>query len=617
MCGIVGAFQREGAVLDTLIEGLRVLEYRGYDSVGVAVVQNGAIAVRRKAGRIEELERLLADGSLADVSVGIGHSRWATHGAPTDENAHPHADASGRLVVVHNGIIENYQDLKAELVAGGVTFRSETDTEVLAHLISRELGDDLVAGSLPDAVRRALARVSGYYAIAVLALDGSGPQMVCAREGPPLCVASTPVGAYLASDVLALLPKTRDVVFLEDGDIAELSPGAVVVRGRDGARLVRAPHRIEWEAEAADMGGYAHFMLKEIHEQPDVIARCIVDRADHAAGDVRLDGELFSDQSLRAVRRVQVLACGTALHAGLVMRYLFEGLAGIPVDVDFASEFRYRDVPLEEGTLAVGISQSGETADTLAALRAARARGCRQLAICNAQGSTMVRESDAAVMIKAGPEIGVASTKAFVAMIVAGYLFALRAGRARGRLSPEEVRGRLEELRRLKPAVESLLARETVARVRALAEALAGQKGFLFLGRGINYPIALEGALKLKEISYMHAEGYPAGEMKHGPIAMIEPELGAVVLAPSDGVADKMRSNIEQVRARGGPVLCVGSDRASLDLADEAIVVPEIGPWLSPILNVVPLQLFSYYVALRKGCDIDKPRNLAKSVTVE
>ncbi len=616
MCGIVGAFHRSGPVLSHLVEGLRVLEYRGYDSVGVGVVQDGAIEVRRKAGRIGELEGLLEGSGLEDVSVGIGHSRWATHGPPTDANAHPHADESGRLVVVHNGIIENYQELRAELAQAGIAFRSDTDTEVLAHLIRREL-DAHPTEDLDVVTQRALAHVTGYYAIAVLALGDEGPEVVCAREGPPLCVAATEDGAYLASDVLALLPVTSEVVFLEDGDVARLTPGAVSLRGRDGQPIERPLHHIEWNAEASDRGGYAHFMLKEIHEQPDVIARCIFGRADREAGEVNLGDPFFEDESLRAIQRVQVLACGTALHAGLVLQYLLEGLAGVPVDVDFASEFRYRDVPITEGTLAVGISQSGETADTLAALRMARTLGCRQLAFCNSKGSTMVRESDASVMIEAGPEIGVASTKAFVAMVVAGYLFALRLGRARGRLSADDVRARLDELHALKPAVESMLTREHVAEIRELAEALSTQKGFLFLGRGINYPIALEGALKLKEISYVHAEGYPAGEMKHGPIAMIEERLGAVVLAPSDGVADKVRSNIEQVRARGGPVLCVGNDPLALELADRSVRVPEVGEWLSSVVNVVPLQLFSYYVALRKDCDIDKPRNLAKSVTVE
>jgi len=618
MCGIVGAFQRQGSVLGVLVEGLRKLEYRGYDSVGIGVIQDGEIVVRRKAGRIEELERLLADGELDDVSIGIGHSRWATHGPPTDENAHPHSDASGNLIVVHNGIIENHGELREDLRSRGVQFRSQTDTEVLAHLIAHELaGAD---GSLISAVRSALARVEGYYAIVVLSrgLDGkTPPQMVCAREGPPLCVAATTDGAYLASDVLAILPYTREIAFLEDGDVASLEPGRVVVHGRGGEVVERPFTTIEWDAEASDKGGFEHFMLKEIHEQPDVVARCIFGRLDEEAGDVLLAGELFSNERLAALTRVQVLACGTALHAGMVGRYLIEALGGLPVDVDYASEFRYRDPVVTPGTLAIGISQSGETADTLAALRVARELGCVQLAICNSIGSSMVRESDASILIEAGPEIGVASTKAFVAMVTAAYLLALRIGRARGKLTAEDVRTHIAQLRQLRPNLEHLLTRDNVERLRAMAARFAGSKGFLFLGRGINFPIALEGALKLKEISYMHAEGYAAGEMKHGPIAMIEPDMATVVVVNRDHVADKVRSNIEQVKARSGPVICIGSDPGSLALADASIEVPDVGPWLSPILNSIPLQLFAYYVALAKGCDIDKPRNLAKSVTVE
>jgi glutamine---fructose-6-phosphate transaminase (isomerizing) len=614
MCGIVGAFLRGEPCLRALVEGLRTLEYRGYDSVGVGVIQEGAIVVRRKAGRIEELERHLADGALNGTSIGIGHSRWATHGPPTDENAHPHLDWQGRLALVHNGIIENYQELRAELVRRKIPLRSQTDTEILAHWIGIELeGTD---GNLAEAVRRALARVHGYYAIAVLS-GGPHPQMVASREGPPLCVGLSASGAWLASDPLALLPHTREVVFLQDGDVAELAPGKLVVRTRDGSLVPRAPQHIAWNAEAAERGGFAHFMLKEIHEQPDVVARGLFGRVDEERGDVALPGEAFGDAALRAVRRVQISACGTALHAGLVARYLIEGLAGVPVDVDYASEFRYRQPVIEPGTLALGISQSGETADTLAALRLARTQGCRQIALCNAIGSTMVRESDASLLLEAGPEIGVASTKAFLAMLVASTLFAVRLGRARGKLGEGAARTLLGELGRMRMNLERLLTREVVERIQDLAERHKDQRGFLFLGRGINYPIALEGALKLKEISYKHAEGYPAGEMKHGPIAMIDRDMTTVVIASKDSVASKVRSNIEQIRARGGPVICVGDDEESLAVADERIVVPGLSPWLSPIANVVPLQLFAYHVALARGCDIDKPRNLAKSVTVE
>jgi glucosamine--fructose-6-phosphate aminotransferase (isomerizing) len=557
---------------------------------------------------------MLADGSLNGVSVGIGHSRWATHGPPTDDNAHPHQDWRGRIALVHNGIVENYPELRAELQRRGIPLRSQTDTEVLAHRIGIELDEG--APDLAEAVRRALMHVHGYYAIAVLSA-GPRPQLVAAREGPPLCVAATPDGAWLASDPLALIPHAREVTFLEDGDVAEVAPGKLVVRRRDGSVVQRAAQHVAWHAESADRGGFPHFMLKEIHEQPDVVARGLFGRVDDAAGDARLPGELFGDESLRAVTRVQISACGTALHAGLVARYLIEGLAGVPVDVDFASEFRYRQPVIVPGTLALGISQSGETADTLAALRLARSLGCRQLAVCNVPGSTMVRESDGTLLLEAGPEIGVASTKAFVAMLVAAALFAVRLGRARGRLSAQQGRELLAELARMRLNLERLLAPEVVEGIRQLAARHKDQRGFLFLGRGINYPIALEGALKLKEISYKHAEGYAAGEMKHGPIAMIDPDLTTVVIASRDAVASKVRSNIEQVRARKGPVICVGDDEESLAVADERVVVPGLSPWLSPIANVVPLQLFAYHVALARGCDIDKPRNLAKSVTVE
>ena len=615
MCGIVGGFLAEGDVVPGLLAGLRVLEYRGYDSVGVGVLQDDAIVVRKKAGRIEELERALAGKGLAG-SIGIGHSRWATHGAPTDQNAHPHTDATGRIALIHNGIIENYAALREELSAAGVTFRSQTDTEVLAHLIGREYA---AGGSLLDAVRRSLPRARGYYAIAVLAKghDGGPGELVCAREGPPLCVGATADAAWLGSDVLALLPYTRDVVFLQDGDVARLEPGSITVFDLEGRPVDRPTKRIEWDSEAADQGGWPHFMLKEIHEQPEVVARTLFQRLDPDGGDVRLAGELWGDAQLRGIERVQVLACGTAYHAGLVTRYMVEGIAGVPVDVDMASEFRYRDPILAPGTLALGISQSGETADTLAALRLAKELGARPATICNSIGSTMVRESEATILIHAGPEIGVASTKAFMAMLVAGYELAVRLGRAKGRIDRDQGRRLVGALDAVRPGLEHLLTREATGRVKEVALRHVGQKGFLFLGRWINYPIALEGALKLKEISYVHAEGYPAGEMKHGPIALIEPEMTTVVLAPADRVADKVRQNIEQVRARGGKVVCVGSDPESLALADEAIEIPEIDPWLSPLLTVVPLQLFAYFVAEAKGCDIDKPRNLAKSVTVE
>ena len=618
MCGIVGALLSEGSVVEPLLEGLRVLEYRGYDSAGVAVIGKNGLAIRRKEGRLERLSKELAPelegGFFAESRVGIGHTRWATHGPPSDLNAHPHTDAKGKVAVVHNGIFENYLELRRELANQGVRFSSDTDTEVLAHLVGREIerGTDLA-----EAVRRSLSRVTGYYAVAVVAVQSGTPKLVCARQGPPLMAAATPTSAWLASDVLALIPHTREVTILEDGDVAEVAIGKIVVRRLDGTVVDRPPRRIEWDPETAAKGSFPHFMLKEIHEQPDVLARTAFDRLREERGDVAFDRPGFEDQELKKVQRISVVACGTALHAGIIGRYLIEGLAGIPVDVDFASEFRYRTPHLAPGTLALAISQSGETADTLAALRHARELGARTAAICNVEGSTLVRESQAVLLTKAGPEIGVASTKAFVAQIVAAYLLAVRLGRARGTIGVDAGRVLLEELRLLRPRMEQMLGERAVRGVKEIAVRYQHAKGFLFLGRGIHYPVALEGALKLKEISYVHAEGYAAGEMKHGPIAIIEPAMAIVCLASRGALAEKMRSNIEQVRARGGKVICIGSDEESLALGEEKVPVPDCSEWLAPALDVIPLQLLAYHIALLKGCDIDKPRNLAKSVTVE
>jgi glucosamine--fructose-6-phosphate aminotransferase (isomerizing) len=615
MCGIVGATLREGSVVEGILEGLRVLEYRGYDSSGLGVVREGRVEVEKREGRLEALRSALEDGSLAGgAPVGVGHTRWATHGEPSDRNAHPHTDAAGRIALVHNGIIENHLEVKAELAAEGVVLRSDTDTEVLAHLVGRGLDQGL---DPLEALRAALARVRGYYAVAVAVADANGPRLLCARHGPPLVVALSDGGAWLASDVLALLPHSSEVRYLEDGDAADLSPDRIEVRDASGAPVERPVHVIEWDAEQADRGGFPHYMLKEIHEQPDVIARTIAGRLDLARGDVLLEGEAFEDERLRAVSRVQAVACGTALHACHVAKFLIEGLAGVPVDLDYASEFRYRTPCLVPDTMALSISQSGETADTLAAVRLARALGAWHATICNVVGSSTVREAEGSILTQAGPEIGVASTKAFVAQITAAYLLAVRMGRARGVL--DEARGRLllEELRSLRPLVERMLRDDELEAILRMARENMGAKGFLFLGRGINYPIALEGALKLKEISYVHAEGYPAGEMKHGPIALIEPGMTTVVVNAAGPVADKVRANIEQVKARSGKVISFGSDPESLDVADDGLLLPATSEWLSPIVNVIPLQLFSYYIAEGRGCDIDKPRNLAKSVTVE
>jgi len=614
MCGIVGAILRQGSVVEGLIEGLRLLEYRGYDSAGVALFDGQGITIRRKEGRIERLEEELARGGFNTARAGIGHTRWATHGPPSDTNAHPHTDTEARVALVHNGVIENYGELKSELAAQGVRFASDTDTEVLAHMIGRELAR---GSMLVESVRHSLSRVRGYYAIAVLSQGADGPELVCARQGPPLAVCVTKDAAYLASDVLALIKHTREIVFLEDGDIAALTLGRATVSRIDGSTVVRKPRHVEWDPEQAEKGIFPHFMLKEIHEQPDVLARTAFDKIREASGDVDFGAQGFGDFDLRSIERITIVACGTALHAGYIARYMIEGLSGIPVDIDYASEFRYRDPRIVKNTLALAISQSGETADTLAALRLAKDLGARTASICNVTGSTLVRDAQATILTKAGPEIGVASTKAFVAQVVAAFMFSVRLGRARGTLSADQGRALVDELRLLRPKMEQMLGERAVKEVRGIAEKNQNQKGFLFLGRGVNYPIALEGALKLKEISYVHAEGYPAGEMKHGPIALIEPSMTIVVINSKGHVADKVRSNIEQVRARGGHVVGIGSDEESLALADERVEVPDCSEWLSPILNVIPLQLLAYHMADLKGCDIDKPRNLAKSVTVE
>ncbi|HJO26290.1 MAG TPA: glutamine--fructose-6-phosphate transaminase (isomerizing) [Planctomycetota bacterium] len=643
MCGIVGAvgdLGSETGLVSGLVEGLRVLEYRGYDSAGVAVEVDGALATCCCAGRLVNLEESLAAGRLvplgaagdgggdaiggasgdaAGAAAGIGHTRWATHGPPTDGNAHPHVDSARSVAVVHNGIIENYAALRGELEAVGVRLASDTDTEVLAHMVGRRLG----AGStLLDAVCETLGEARGYYAVAFVA-PGAPGRIVCARKGPPLALTSWQAaggrgaGAYLASDVLGLLPHGCEIVYLEDGDVAVLEAGRAEVYGLDGQPRERVPRLVEWEAEDADLGNWPHYMLKEIHEQPDVLAKTTFERIREEVGDAVFEGNQWSDESLAGIERVQVIACGTALHAGIIGAYMVEELARVPVDVDFASEFRYRDPVLVPGTLALAVSQSGETADTLAALRLAQELGARGGAICNVVGSTLVREVEEVILTHAGPEIGVASTKAFTAQVAAAFLLALRLGRARGALASKTARELLSELRELRPCMERLLSGGLLEEIRATAARYGNSKGFLFLGRGVNYPVALEGALKLKEIAYVHAEGYPAGEMKHGPIALVEPGMTILAINSPGRVAAKVRSNIEQVKARGGEVISVGADAASHAIADAVLAVPECPELLSPLLNVLPLQLFAYEVARLKGCDIDKPRNLAKSVTVE
>jgi glucosamine--fructose-6-phosphate aminotransferase (isomerizing) len=612
MCGIVGYIGERGAV-GIILEGLKRLEYRGYDSAGVAVLGTDGLQVRRSAGRIKQLETILREQPVKG-SMGLGHTRWATHGRPSEENAHPHTDCTGSLVVVHNGILENYLPIKERLAAEGHTFKSETDTEVLAHLIERHLRD---VTRLEDAVKRALRELRGSYAIGVVSARAPD-RLVAAKHGAGAVVVGLGAGeTFIASDIPALLPHTRDVVVLEDGEV-------VVVR-RDGVELStladqpvqREPTRILWDPILAEKGGYRHFMLKEIYEQPRAVTDTFRGRIVPESGNVVLPDVNLDPAAVREIQRIVLIACGTSYHAAIVGRFMLERLTGIPCEVDLGSEFRYRDAVVGPETLVVALSQSGETADTLGAVKAARARGTPLLAITNVVGSALSREATGVLYTHAGPEIGVASSKTFTAAMTACYLLALYLGRQRGALTPEEGRKRMQDLLEVPRLME--VALDLDAQVAELARQLFHYQNFLYLGRGIHYPIALEGALKLKELSYIHAEGYPAGEMKHGPIALIDEGMPVVALTPRDGTYERMLGNIEEVRARDGKVIAVAhaGDREMAAKADHVIAVPPAVDLLSPILMVIPLQLLAYHVAVRRGCDVDQPRNLAKSVTVE
>jgi len=609
MCGIVGYIGSQNAV-PLLMDGLRRLEYRGYDSAGLAVLQNNSIEVRRTVGKLVNLEKAL-NGTRLPGTVGIGHTRWATHGKPSEQNAHPHR--SGPLVLVHNGIIENYAALKVQLQKEGYRFESETDTEVVAHLIARHLQGRV---GLEEAVRRATQEVCGSYALAVLC-EWEPQILVGVRSGCPLVVGMSEHGAVMASDVTALLAHTRDVVFLEDGELVVLAPGGLVVKDTDGKPVTRAPIRIAWDATEAEKGGYPHFMLKEIHEQPQAITATMRGRYSYERGEADLPELDGTTARLAETHRIWIVACGTSWHAGLVGKYLIEELVRAPVQVDIGSEFRYRNPLIEPGDLLIAISQSGETADTLAAVRQAQEQGARVVAICNVVGSTLARVADGVLCMHAGPEIGVASTKAFTAQLAALYLLALHLGRAWGVLSAEDGRLWLDRLVTVPMHVKHLLGRE--AELVAIAKRYYTKRDFLYLGRGINYPIALEGALKLKEISYVHAEGYPAGEMKHGPIALIDKDMPVVVLAPRDRLYEKTVSNLMEVKARGAPVIAfvTEGERELRKTADAVFTVPDVHPLMAPILFAVPLQLLAYHIAVLRNCDVDQPRNLAKSVTVE
>ena len=609
MCGIVGYVGSQEAV-PVLLDGLKRLEYRGYDSAGVAVLRDGKIDVRRSVGKLANLEKAL-NGTGLSGTVGIGHTRWATHGKPSEQNAHPHR--SGPLALVHNGIIENYAALKEQLQKDGYTFESETDTEVMAHLIARNLK---AGAGLESAVRAATGEVRGSYAIAVMSQDAPGT-IVAARSGCPLVVGRNKQGAFVASDVTAILAHTRDVVFLEDGDIAALSENGLAVQDAEGKPVTRAVTRIAWDAAAAEKGGYPHFMLKEIHEQPQVILDTMRGRYTYEQGEADLPDIGLTPEQFAAVDRIWIVACGTSWHAGLVGKYLIEEMVRAPVQVDIGSEFRYRDPLIGKGDLLIAISQSGETADTLAAVRHARQQGAQVVSICNVVGSSLARESEGVLYTHAGPEIGVASTKAFTAQLTALYLLALHLGRVRGKVSAQDGKAWLDRLVTLPAHVRHLLERE--GEVLAIATRYHAKNNFLYLGRGINYPIALEGALKLKEISYIHAEGYAAGEMKHGPIALIDKDMPVVVLAPRDRLYEKTVSNLMEVKARSAPVIAfvTEGDRELGKQADAVFTVPDVHPLLTPVLFTVPLQLLAYHIAVLRGADVDQPRNLAKSVTVE
>jgi glucosamine--fructose-6-phosphate aminotransferase (isomerizing) len=614
MCGIIGYIGPKD-VVPVLIDGLRKLEYRGYDSAGVAVVRSGSVDLRRSAGKLSNLEQVINTDPIAG-DYGVGHTRWATHGRPTEENAHPHRDCTGKIVVVHNGIIENYLDLKQELQRQGHKFVTETDTEIVAHLVEREMKDD----GLENAVRRALMLMRGLFALVLISADDP-EKIVAVRNGPPIVVGLGDGEFFVASDIPPILAHTRDVVFLGDEEMAIITRSGVAFTDFFGRPVSKATQRVLWDPILAEKAGYKHFMLKEIFEQPTAARETILGRVSQDTGKVFLEEMKISEKELAAVERVTILACGTSWHAGLVGKFMIEQLARIPVEVDYGSEYRYRNPIVKRNTLAIVITQSGETADTLAALREAKRDGACSIAICNVVGSMATRETEGTVYTHAGPEIGVASTKAFTSQLVALYLLALRLGQVRGALTAEASKPHVDALLQLPLLLEQAL--KIAPNVQEVAARFHSGTDFLYLGRGINYPIALEGALKLKEISYIHAEGYPAGEMKHGPIALIDERMPVVAIAPRDHVFEKMIGNMQEVKARGGSVIALttrGDDKLRTILDPNRDFILELPPapeLLTPIVAVIPLQLLAYDIAVRRGCDVDQPRNLAKSVTVE
>jgi len=609
MCGIVG-YTGPRSCVEILVDGLRRLEYRGYDSAGVAIQAGGDIAIRKSQGKIARLTDLIARKPVAGT-CGIGHTRWATHGRPSDENAHPHR--VGRVAVIHNGIVENHRTIKERMIAKGRTFCSETDTEVISHLL-----DEYVSAGLPleEAVRKAVAELRGSYAFLAVT-DRETGTLVGVRLNCPMVVGMGEGEFFLASDLTAFLSHTRDVLFLEDGEMAIATPAGVRITDFSGKRRERPNQRIDWSPAMAEKGGYRHFMLKEIHEQPRAILDTLAGRMLPESGEVFFETLPLTGEQLSRLKKVTLVACGTSWHAAIVGKFMIEGMARIPVEVDLGSEYRYRDPVVEEGTLCVAISQSGETADTLAGMREAKGKGATTVSICNVVASTIARESDGVIYTHAGPEIGVASTKAFTTQLVALYLMALHLAQARKVLTSGEISLHLIDLAELPRKIEEFLKREP--EIAAVARKYKDARDFLYLGRGISYPIALEGALKLKEISYIHAEGYPAGEMKHGPIALIDERMPVLVLCAKGESYEKTFSNLEEARSRGGRLIAVGTEGDDLlrEKSEDAIFLPPCGRYARPILEVVPLQLFAYHMAVLNGTDVDQPRNLAKSVTVE
>jgi glucosamine--fructose-6-phosphate aminotransferase (isomerizing) len=618
MCGIVGYVGNKN-VIDVILDGLKRLEYRGYDSAGVAVVENGKLEIRRASGKLRNLEEIIRLHPL-NGTYGIGHTRWATHGRPTEENAHPHRDCSGRIVVIHNGIIENYLSIKKSLQQEDHLFVTETDTEVVAHLIEKHMQN---CSNLETAVREVAVQLKGIFAIVVMSADEPN-KVIALRQGPPIVIGLGNNEYFVASDIPAILYHTRDIFFLGDGEMAVLTPDGVITTDFDGNTVTPIRQRITWDPIMAEKGGFKHFMLKEIYEQPRAVRETIQNRVSIESGKIYLDEMEISEKDFQGITNIKIAACGTSWHAAHIGKYMIEELARVPVEVDYASEFRYRNPILDEKTLLLVITQSGETADTIAALRQAKENNCRILAICNVQGSMITREAHGTILTHAGPEIGVASTKAFTSQMIALYLFALYLAQIRDHLTPEQARKHISSLNEIPIKIETLLSKDDL--LEDLAKEFQRASNFLYLGRGINFPVALEGALKLKEISYIHAEGYPAGEMKHGPNALIDGQLPVVFVTPKEvgNAASELRyektiSNIMEVKAREGRVVAIVTegDTEITEIADRVIEIPATSDLLSPVLSIIPLQLLAYHIAVRRGCDVDQPRNLAKSVTVE